>query len=122
MTARVAGIVDPYVLLLQVGFKRNDLGAKQRKDTLVPGHFSKLLIHRVIIIVAAPQNLNCLVSSKLNYNIIEYPDSYPADEPPRRCPDITKARRQIGFEPVVDLDDGLKRFLSWTDKTYTGDA
>ena len=40
----------------------------------------------------------------------------------RRCPDITKARRQVGFEPAVDLDDGLKRFLGWTDKTYTGDA
>jgi len=63
-----------------------------------------------------------VVSGKLNYNIIEYPDSYPADEPQRRCPYITKARRQIGFEPVVDLDDGLKRFLSWTDKTYTGEA
>ena len=59
---------------------------------------------------------------KLDYNIVEYPDSYPADEPLRRCPDITKARRQVGFEPAVDLDDGLKRFLGWTDKTYTGDA
>ena len=59
---------------------------------------------------------------KFDYNIVEYPDSYPADEPLRRCPDITKARRQVGFEPAVDLDDGLKRFLGWTDKTYTGDA
>jgi UDP-glucuronate decarboxylase len=59
---------------------------------------------------------------KLDYNVVEYPDSYPADEPLRRCPDITKARRQVGFEPAVDLDDGLKRFLGWTDKTYTGDA
>ena len=59
---------------------------------------------------------------KLDYNIIEYPDSYPADEPLRRCPDITKARRQIGFEPAVDLDEGLKRFLGWADKVYTGEA
>ena len=59
---------------------------------------------------------------KLDYNIIEYPDSYPADEPLRRCPDITKARRQIGFKPSVDLDDGLKRFLGWADKVYTGEA
>ena len=62
------------------------------------------------------------VGRKLDYNVVEYPDSYPADEPLRRCPDITKARRQVGFEPAVDLDDGLKRFLDWTDKTYTGDA
>ena len=58
----------------------------------------------------------------LEYNLIEYPDSYPADEPLRRCPDITKARHQIGFEPTVKLDDGIKRFLDWSDKTYTGDA
>ncbi|MAF94186.1 MAG: nucleoside-diphosphate sugar epimerase [Rhodospirillaceae bacterium] len=56
----------------------------------------------------------------LEYNLIEYPDSYPADEPRRRCPDIEKARRDIGFEPRVDLEDGLKRFLGWADKAYTG--
>ena len=66
MPARITRIIDPYVFFLQVGFKGYDLGAKQRKDTLVPGRFSKLLIHRVIVIVAAPQNLNSLVSSKLN--------------------------------------------------------
>ena len=59
---------------------------------------------------------------KLDVSVIEYPDTYPADEPLRRCPDITKARRQIGFEPRVDLDDGLKRFLDWTDGVYTGNA
>ena len=54
------------------------------------------------------------------HNIIEYPDSYPADEPNRRCPDIKKARMQLSFEPAVDLDDGLKRFLVWSDGVYTG--
>ncbi len=57
---------------------------------------------------------------KLEVNLIEYPDSYPADEPLRRCPDIKKARQQIGFEPAVGLEEGLKRFLGWTDKAYTG--
>ncbi len=56
----------------------------------------------------------------LDYRLMEYPDSYPADEPQRRCPDITKARRQIGFEPSVDLDEGLRRFLGWSDEAYTG--
>lgn len=55
-------------------------------------------------------------------NVIEYPDSYPADEPMRRCPDIRKARLQIGYEPVVDLEEGLRRFLDWSDSVYTGDA
>jgi UDP-glucuronate decarboxylase len=56
----------------------------------------------------------------LQYNVIEYPDSYPADEPMRRCPDIRKARLQLNYAPRVPLDEGLRRFLSWTDQVYTG--
>jgi UDP-glucuronate decarboxylase len=56
----------------------------------------------------------------LEYNVIEYPDSYPADEPMRRCPDIRKARLQLKYDPQVSLEEGLRRFLSWTDQTYTG--
>jgi UDP-glucuronate decarboxylase len=33
----------------------------------------------------------------------------PADDPKRRCPDIGKARRLLGFEPRVTLEDGLKQ-------------
>jgi UDP-glucose 4-epimerase len=31
----------------------------------------------------------------------------------RRIPDITRARKLIGFEPRVDLEDGLKRTIEW---------
>ncbi len=51
---------------------------------------------------------------------IDYPDSYPADEPNRRCPDIRKARLQLGYEPQIELDDGLERYFTWADKHYTG--
>lgn len=57
----------------------------------------------------------------VKHNIIEYPDSYPADEPNRRCPDITKARLQLGYEPQVGLDEGLRRFFNWADAVYRGD-
>lgn len=33
----------------------------------------------------------------------------PSDDPRRRCPDITRARESIGFEPVVPLAEGLRR-------------
>ena len=62
-----------------------------------------------------------VLGRKIERNVVEYPDSYPADEPNRRCPDIRKARLQLGFEPIVDLDDGLGRFLSWADATYGGE-
>jgi UDP-glucuronate decarboxylase len=32
----------------------------------------------------------------------------PADDPKQRCPDITKARTLLGFEPRVQLEDGLR--------------
>ena len=44
---------------------------------------------------------------------VEYPDSYPADEPLRRCPDITKAALQLNYKPQVSLEEGLRRFMGW---------
>lgn len=35
----------------------------------------------------------------------------PADDPVRRCPDITLARSVLGWEPRVTLDEGLQRTL-----------
>jgi hypothetical protein len=31
----------------------------------------------------------------------------------RRCPDITRAREVLGFEPAVALDEGLDLTLAW---------
>ena len=40
----------------------------------------------------------------------------PVDDPLQRCPDITLARRELGWEPKVDLDTGLKRTIEYFDK------
>ena len=64
--------------------------------------------------------IQTVVGKSVKYDVIEYPDSYPADEPLRRSPDITKARRQLGFAPNVTLEEGLGRFLGWADETYLG--
>jgi dTDP-glucose 4,6-dehydratase len=32
----------------------------------------------------------------------------PQDDPKQRCPDITKAKRVLGWQPKVDLDEGLR--------------
>jgi dTDP-glucose 4,6-dehydratase len=37
----------------------------------------------------------------------------PVDDPKVRCPDTTLARRLLGWQPVVPLDEGLKRTLEW---------
>ncbi len=36
----------------------------------------------------------------------------PADDPTRRCPDIAKARRVLGWQPRVGLDEGLHRLVA----------
>lgn len=35
----------------------------------------------------------------------------PPDDPTRRVPDITKAREKLGWEPKVELKDGLMKML-----------
>ena len=37
----------------------------------------------------------------------------PVDDPKVRQPDITLARSQLGWEPRVDTDDGLRRTVDW---------
>ncbi|MGH8987521.1 MAG: UDP-glucuronic acid decarboxylase family protein [Acidimicrobiales bacterium] len=37
----------------------------------------------------------------------------PPGDPRRRCPDVALARRLLGWEPKVSLDDGLARTASW---------
>jgi nucleoside-diphosphate-sugar epimerase len=37
----------------------------------------------------------------------------PIGDPARRCPDITRARTLLGWEPTVDLRDGLARVCDW---------
>jgi len=41
--------------------------------------------------------------------ILEEP--LPEDDPRRRCPDITRARELLGWEPVTDLETGLARTI-----------
>ena len=66
------------------------------------------------------KRIRSISEDQIEYNLMEYPDSYPGDEPMRRCPDIRKAILQLGFEPQIDIDEGLKRFFSWTNEVYTG--
>jgi len=39
-------------------------------------------------------------------------EALPVDDPQVRQPDITRARQVLGWEPEVDLDEGLKRLLA----------
>lgn len=56
--------------------------------------------------------LGTVLDKSLDFVRIDHPDTYPADEPQRRCPDIRKAREHFGFEPTVSLEDGLREFMA----------
>ncbi|MBE0568183.1 MAG: NAD-dependent epimerase/dehydratase family protein [Deltaproteobacteria bacterium] len=38
---------------------------------------------------------------------------YLVDNPNRRCPVIAKARKEIGYNPSIGIDEGLRRSLLW---------
>lgn len=46
-------------------------------------------------------------SSKIVYKDL------PLDDPEKRKPDITKAKTQLGWEPIVRLDDGLDKTITY---------
>jgi nucleoside-diphosphate-sugar epimerase len=37
----------------------------------------------------------------------------PVDDPTRRCPDITRARELLGWQPTVDLETGIRATIDW---------
>lgn len=41
---------------------------------------------------------------------VEYKE-LPEDDPKQRCPDITKAKQNLGWEPKISLEDGLKKLI-----------
>jgi dTDP-glucose 4,6-dehydratase len=42
----------------------------------------------------------------------------PEDDPKRRCPDIRKARRLLGWEPKVQLAEGLERTIEYFQQQF----
>jgi len=41
-----------------------------------------------------------------------HPDcEYLTDNPSRRCPDITKAKELLGFQPQIHVREGIRRYL-----------
>ena len=44
---------------------------------------------------------------------ITFRDQIGEDDPRRRCPDITRARGELGWEPRIGTEDGLLRTIAW---------
>jgi len=68
------------------------------------------------------KEVESVVDQDFDVVYIEHPDAYPPDEPMRRCPDITKARLQLDYQPKIALSEGLSRFMDWALENYSGTA
>jgi UDP-glucuronate decarboxylase len=42
----------------------------------------------------------------------------PVDDPQNRCPDLTRARELLGWEPEVPLQEGLRRTVEWCQENW----
>lgn len=45
----------------------------------------------------------------------------PSDDPTRRRPDITLAKKELGWEPKIKLDEGLEKTIEWFKTIDLGD-
>jgi hypothetical protein len=62
--------------------------------------------------MAQSANCNkCLIPMGSKSKLVRMP--LPADDPKQRKPDITKAKNVLGWEPKVQLEDGLKETISY---------
>ena len=43
----------------------------------------------------------------------------PVDDPEIRCPDISRARAELGWEPTIPLVEGLQRTIDWARATWS---
>ncbi len=54
-----------------------------------------------------------LTGSKSEITFVVPKDARTKDDPKTRRPDISKARSLLGWEPVVPLEEGLRRTIAW---------
>ena len=71
-----------------------------------------------ISVLDLTKKLSKLSSKKIEYKIINYPSSYPEDEPQRRCPDLSKAKKHLNFNPNISIEEGLRKYLQWGLENY----
>ena len=65
-----------------------------------PGEFTILECAQTVLEVTVSKSKLCFVD-------------LPVDDPTRRCPDITKARTLLGWEPHIQLREGLEKSLDY---------
>ena len=91
-------------------------------DDLIEGMF-KLMESNIDspVNIGNPEELTILelakmIRDKINPNLKIVFRKLPKDDPLKRQPDITKAKREIGWEPSISLDIGIEKTIEWFKK------
>ena len=63
----------------------------------------------------------CVLAVTGSKSDIRY-EPLPQDDPKQRCPDITKARTLLGWEPKIDLETGLRMSLDYFRRAVVGET
>ena len=73
-----------------------------------------------ITILELAERISRLVGSDAGLRFVSYEERFGKDfeDTGRRVPDVTRARELLGWEPRVDLDEGLSRTLDWWKQTF----
>ena len=64
---------------------------------------------REVTVLAMAESVKRLVGGSCGIRF----EPLPQDDPKRRCPDISRAKRLLGWQPEVPLEVGLRRTLDW---------
>lgn len=95
-------------------------------DDLVDG-ITKLLLSKITgpVNMGNPKEFTILefaelIRKKYNPNAKIVYQPLPQDDPKQRRPDISLARKGLGWEPKVDLEDGIERTMDWFARNYYG--
>ena len=52
-------------------------------------------------------------NKKIKIKKISYPNSYPSNEPQRRCPNLSKLYKDTGYKPKTTLQNSLRNFMKY---------
>ena len=59
------------------------------------------------------RDLANLIIKLMGLKIDIKPEDGKSGSVPRRCPDISKLRKEIKFKPLINLENGLKKTIEW---------
>ena len=94
-------------------------------DDLIDGIYKLMLSdEHMPVNIGNPQEITILeFAERIRKHFDNVPqiifEPLPQDDPKRRCPDISKAKRILKWEPKINLEEGLKRTLAYFKQEYS---